>query len=145
MSGKHLSIETKKEIARLYDRGLELATICNLLDVSKCSVVKVIHKECENGNLSPRKGNFGNSRAPNGQAKKYVKKGYNPVNKKLDAEQERELLCDYFERDMTYKQIMEKYGLWQHSIKIIVDKAIAQGIYERKGKGYRRNKGSRGP
>ncbi len=68
------------------------------------------------------------------------KKGYNPANKKLNKEQENELLADYFEKDMTYKEIMAKYNLWQNSIKIIVNKALAEGVYKPKGRGKHRKR-----
>lgn len=133
--------ESKKlQILELYRKDVTLQAISNLLGVGYQTVANVVQEYVKLGAIKPRYSHFGKTRAPNGQGReKYVKKGYHP-KKKLNDEQESELLKDYFVNNMTYSQIMQKYGLWQGSIKIIVDRAIRQGLYQPKGKGYKKPK-----
>lgn len=135
MSRQPIPDDIKMQVADLYKKNITCQAIANLLGISLPSVTKIISQYVKQGILEPKKANFGKHRLPNGTGSKYIKKGYNPHNKKLTIEQEKELLRDYFEKDMTYKQIMAKYGLWQGSIKIIVDKAITEGLYMPKGYG----------
>lgn len=137
MSRQPIPDDIKMQVADLYKKNITCQAIANLLGISLPSVTKTISQFVKQGILEPKKANFGKHRLPNGMGSKYVKKGYNP-HKKLTIEQESELLKDYFEKNMTYKQIMTKYNLWQASIKIIVDKAIAEGLYEPKGRGNKK-------
>lgn len=138
MSRQPIPDDIKMQVADLYKKGISNQTIANLLGISGQFITSIVRQFVKSGNLKPKKANFGKHRLPNGMGSKYVKKGYKPHNKKLTTEQENELLKDYFEKNMTYKQIMTKYNLWQASIKIIVDKAIAEGLYEPKGRGNKK-------
>lgn len=138
MSRQPIPDDIKMQVADLYKKNITCQAIANLLGISLPSVTKTISQFVKQGILEPKKANFGKHRLPNGMGNKYVKKGYNPHNKKLTTEQENELLKDYFEKNMTYKQIMAKYNLWQGSIKIIIDKAISEGLYEPKGRGNKK-------
>lgn len=133
---KIIDIETKKEILNLYKSGVEIKMIANLQGVSSATVGNLIKKEVISGELVARREKyFGTHRPPKGCGRgEYIKKGRNP-KRKLTPEQEHQLLIDYFENDMTYKQIMDKYDLWQASIKRIVDDAIKKNLYKPKGKG----------
>lgn len=137
MARKIITEEMREKIKNLYKQGLKNREIGNLVDLAPETVSRIVKVFIDNGSLEPKRPSaIGKKRAPKGQGKgKYVKKGYNPVNKKLSPEQEKQLLFDYFENNFTYKQIMAKYNLWQGSIKIIVDKAIRQGLYQPKGQG----------
>lgn len=138
MSRQPIPDDIKMQVADLYKKNITCQAIANLLGISLPSVTKTISQFVKQGILEPKKANFGKHRLPNGMGSKYVKKGYKPHNKKLTTEQENELLKDYFEKNMTYKQIMTKYNLWQASIKIIVDKAITEGLYVPKGRGNKK-------
>ena len=130
-----LSDDIKEQIKVFYKKGFSNKMIANIVGVSEPSVLNVVRELARRGEVKAKKDILGKKRTPNGQGKgAYVKKGYNPVNKKLTEEQEKELLKDYFENGFTYKQVAEKYHLWQHSIKIIIDKAVARGEYESKRK-----------
>lgn len=135
MPRKGLSEEIKEKIVTMYKKGISHKEISNLIGVSIGSISKTIKEQVESGTLTPkRNGSFGKTKVHWGKGK-YIKKGYNP-NRKLNQEQENELLNDYFIKNMTYKQVMAKYNVWQTTIKRIVDNAVKLGLYERKGKGY---------
>ena len=135
MSRRPIPDEIKMKVAELYNQKTKTQDISIKLNISTSSVILIVRQCIKNGLLEPKKKSFGKNRLPNGMGAKYIKKGYNPYNKKLTIEQEKELLKDYFEEDMTYKQIMAKYSLWQGSIKIIIDKAVSEGLYKPKGFG----------
>ena len=138
MQGRKIDNETIERVKTLYKQGLNLKEISILVDLTPQSINNIVRPFILSGEIKARRpGKIGKSPTPRGQGKHqtYVKKGYNPVNKKLTPEREKELLTDYFVNNMTYKAIMEKYGLWQASIKIIVDRAVKQGLYSPKGRG----------
>ena len=141
MGRKAISEEVRAKVIKMYKNNFSHETIANVLGISTSSICLIVRQEIIRGGVNFKRSSFGKPKTPNGQGKKYIKKGkYNPVNKKLNEEQEKELLKDYFEKDMTYKQVMQKYGLWQQSIKIIVDKAVKAGLYSAKGKGNKKRR-----
>lgn len=143
MQGRKIDDETIQKIKTLYKQGLSLKEIGILVGLTPQSINKVMRPFIASGEVkAKRPGKIGKPPVPRGQGKHktYIKKGYNPVNKKLTPEQEQDLLKDYFVNDFTFKEIMAKYKLWQGSIKIIVDKAIKQGLYAPKGRGNRKRK-----
>lgn len=144
MSRVAIDDETKQKVLTLYKNGVTNKEISVATDISIQSVNNIIHMAVDKGLVEPKKTClFNKPITPKGQGKgKYIKKGYNPYNKLLTEEQENQLLEDYFVKNMTYKQIMSKYGVWQGTIKIIVDKAIQKGLYQPKGKGNHRKEKS---
>lgn len=134
MPKKIISDEIKERVKKLYKQRLTNQEIANLVGLTAVSVNNIIKPFILSGELEPKKASLqGRKITPKGQGKgAYVKKGYNPANKKLSPEQEKDLLIDYFENNMTYKDIMIKYHLWQGSIKLRIDKAIRQGLYSHK-------------
>ena len=140
MSGVAIDEETQNKVVVLYKNGVINKEISVQLGISVQSVQNIIHKGVASGQIEPKKAVlFNKPKTPNGQGKgKYIKKGYNPHNKKLSIEQENQLLEDYFVKDMTYKQIMSKYNVWQGTIKIIIDKALQKGLYTPKGCGNKK-------
>lgn len=139
MPRKGLPQEIKDKVYEMYKKGFENKEIANLLGISLNSLSVIIRQGVAEGKIKPKRENiFGKTPTRTGQGK-YVKKGYRP-HRKLDQEQENNLLIDYFENNFTYKQIMEKYSVWQTTIKRIIDNAIKLGIYQRKGKGYKARK-----
>lgn len=135
MPRKGLRDELKEKIVAMYKKGISHKEISNLIGVSISAITKTIKEQVERGTLTPKRvKSFGKTKVCWGKGK-YIKKGYNP-NRKLSQEQENELLNDYFIKNMTYKQVMAKYKVWQTTIKRIVDNAVKLGLYERKGKGY---------
>lgn len=139
MARKIITEETKQQILTLYKQGVKLKYICETTGLTQPTISRIV-KVSFGAMRKPFRP--GRKITPRGQGnwKPYEKKGYNPANKKLNKEQEKELLADYFEKDMTYKEIMAKYNLWQNSIKIIVDKALAEGLYKPKGRGNHRKR-----
>ena len=140
MARKIITEEMEKQVVSMYRQGLKLRVIADTTGLSQPTISKIARPLFASGEVKPHVACMvGRRPIRTGNWKPYIKKDRNP-NKKLTEKQEQQLLEDYFVNDMTYKQIMSKYGLWQTSIKIIVDKGIAEGVYQLKGKGNRRRR-----
>ena len=140
MARKIITEEMKKQVVSMYRQGLKLRVIADTTGLSQPTISKIVRPLFASGEVKPHVACMvGRRPIRTGNWKPYIKKDRNP-NKKLTEKQEQQLLEDYFVNDMTYKQIMAKYDLWQTSIKIIVDKGIAEGVYQPKGRGNRRRR-----
>ncbi len=125
--------ENTKQLIKLYkDRKVMYKDLPHLLGVSNFAMTIKIQELVASGVLEPRNKKTFGIKAGEGKPK-VVNKDFQ--RKKLNEEQEQEMLVDYFENDFGYKAIREKYDIYPTSIKIIVDRAIASGKYEPKKRG----------
>lgn len=125
--------ENTAELIKLYkDKKVMYKDLPQLLGVSNFAMTIKIQELVADGVLEPRNKKIFGIKAGEGKPK-VVNKDFQ--RKKLNEEQEQEMLIDYFENDFGYKAIREKYGIYPTSIKIIIDRAIANGQYEPKKRG----------
>ena len=123
-------------LAELYaDKSLTLSQIAELMGLSYPQIVKMVRKLVNDGVMSPRSTGFGVSKVK-GQRKVKVLKGRN--DRKLSQERENLLLVDYYENNMTIKQVCEKYGIYPNSFTYISRRAVASGKYQPKRKNFGR-------
>lgn len=113
-----------------------LDEICNLLGISKTLVSQICKEEFEKGTLVPRREKTAlKNRTPNGQGKDYSpsgigKGGRNCEKKKFTAEQEQQIIVDYYENDMTWAELQEKWGIKSPTMQVL--RKRAQLIYGKK-------------
>lgn len=90
---RQISEESKQKAIKLYKRGeLTVIEISNLVDIST-SVLYKIFRECrDKGNLEHRQGT-------NAERKKYT------------ADQEQQIAIDYYEHNMSIKQLQDKWNI----------------------------------
>lgn len=109
-----ISEEKIQKAIRLYkNKDLTIREISNLCGIS-VSKLNIIYRECfANGKLKARsEARALKKRTPNGMGKgRYIKKGYHSVNGKYTEEQEKQIAIDYYEKDMTNKQLKEKWNV----------------------------------
>lgn len=88
-----VSEETKQKAIKMYRKGeLTVAEISNLVDVSVSHLNKIFHECIVKGTLLPRQVN-------------------NKNNKKFTEEQERHIAIDYYEKNLSAKDVKEKWGI----------------------------------
>ena len=113
-----------------------LDEICNLLGISKTLVSQICKEEFEKGTLVPRREKTAlKNRTPNGQGKDYSpsgigKGGRNCEKKKFTAEQEQQIIVDYYENDMTWAELQEKWGIKSPTMQVL--RKRAELIYGKK-------------
>jgi len=123
-------------LVELYaDKSIKIAQIAQLMGLSHPQITIMVRKLVNDGVMEPRASNFGKPRI-NGQRKVYQKKGRN--DRKLNKEQEDALLVDYYENNMTIKQVCEKYDIYPNSFTYISRRAVESGRYEPKRKSFGR-------
>lgn len=124
--------ENTQKLIKLYkDKKVMYKDLPKLLGVSNYAITIKIQELVSSGILEPRNKKTFGIKAGEGKPR-VVNKDFQ--RKKLNEEQEQEMLVDYFENGFGYKAIREKYNIYPTSIKIIVDRAIASGQYEPKKK-----------
>ena len=109
--------------------------ISNLLGISKTLVSQICKEEFEKGTLTPRRHTALKNRTPNGQGKKFVpsgigKGGRNCEKKKFTAEQEQQIIVDYYENDLTWAELHEKWGINSATMQVL--RKRAELIYGKK-------------
>lgn len=121
---------------RLYStkRGMTIAEISNLTNISVPKLTIIFRKAFKDGELTPRaECRALKPRVPNGQGKSgYIatgigKGGRNKERKKFTEEQERQIAVDYYENGLTNRQLKEKYNIFPVQM---------QRIREKYGKDY---------
>lgn len=116
-------------------KNFVLDEICNLLGISKTLVSQICKEEFKKGTLTPRKSSALKNRLPNGQGKKYQPTGVgsggrNCERKKFTAEQEQQIIVDYYENNLNWSELREKWGINGGTMKVLRDKA--EPIYGKK-------------
>ena len=111
-----------EQIIELYKCGVGIGKIADETGVTKDTVTRVVRRAVEDGLVEPRRPTAGKPRPAKGQGKGYTyeKKGYFTGIRSLPFEQQKELVDDYTNKGMGYKDLMAKYGIWQKSIKHIL-------------------------
>ena len=88
-----ISEEVKQKAINMYRKGeLTVAEISNLVDVSVSHLNKIFHDCIAKGILAPRQVN-------------------NKNNKKFTEEQERHIAIDYYENNLSSKEVKDKWGI----------------------------------
>jgi DNA invertase Pin-like site-specific DNA recombinase len=130
--------ENTKKLIELYkDKNIPTTMIPELLGVSSFPVNTKVNQLVNENKLEPRNKSLFGIEKGTGKGQ-YVKQ--NIRTNKLSEEQEQELLKDYFENDLTVKQVCEKYNVWRNSVQIITLKALARGQYQPKKRDRRSEK-----
>ena len=129
--------KTRDRVIYYYSkRHFVLDEICNLLGISKTLVSQICKEEFEKGTLVPRREKTAlKNRTPNGQGKDYSpsgigKGGRNCEKKKFTAEQEQQIIVDYYENDMTWAELQEKWGIKSPTMQVL--RKRAELIYGKK-------------
>jgi DNA invertase Pin-like site-specific DNA recombinase len=114
-------IGLKEQVKDLYNAGLLVAEICNMVGVSQPTISRLIGELVKLGELKQRE-NIRNKHIDGIYKKsKYLyqskrsQEGYHNPKKKLSVEQEKQLLYDYFVLDMSANQVKQKYNVGQQT------------------------------
>lgn len=120
--------EQRQKAIKLYkNKNLTWVEISNLVGVP-VPTLALFWRDCMRQNIiEPRNKNRAlQSRVPNGQGKKVVKKGVGSGNyfhrSKYTAEQELEIIQDYYERDMSIKHLKEKWNIFPKQLQRLRNK-----------------------
>ncbi len=133
---KGISEKVQNEVVELYRQGLMIKSIAWELDISTATITRIVREAINQNEIEPRHGNFGKPRPPKGAGKgyHYEKRGYATGMRKLTEEQQRAVVEDYA-NGVPYKEMMEKYGVWQGTLRSVINKAIAAGVTPPRGRG----------
>lgn len=133
---KSISKDVEQQIIELYGAGVTVSQIMEQTGVSNSTVTRVAREAIMRYKLEPRRANFGKPRPSKGEGKgyHYEKRGYACGSRKLTEEQQKEIVKDY-KNGMTYTEMMEKYGVWQKTLKSVIDRAIEKGVCLPRGRG----------
>lgn len=117
-----LTEEMKRKLKNMYNnRNLKIPEIANLSGVGLSTLTLFYHECFEAGELKPRKAQIAlkprpkvkkesvSSGLPRGQRK----------SKKFTDEQDQQIAIDYYENDLTIKELQEKWGIWPKQVQRI--------------------------
>lgn len=137
-----ISKEAREKAIRLYKhKYLTLKEISNLTGISYATLTGIYKKAFENGTLKPRH-EFSalKPRVPNGQGKQWCEikgvgqGGRSKERKKYSPEEEHQIVIDYYEKNLSVKELKEKWGI--HPMQIQRMREQFGHIYgKKKGKG----------
>ena len=109
--------EQRQKAIKLYkNKNLKISEIAILVGLSTATLSLVLRIAFQNGQLTPRHQHSAlKPRTPNGQGKKYVYKngsGNYPHKSKYTAEQEIEIMQDYYENGFSIAKLKEKWNIF---------------------------------
>ncbi|NCD07320.1 MAG: hypothetical protein EOL97_14500 [Spirochaetia bacterium] len=118
------------KLKQQYRQCLSMEEIANLNGISNSKIIEFLQPFFNNGELQIRKG--GRKKLdPNRPKKKYnyyIKKGgWGGQNKKFTAEQEQQIISDYWDKGLTATQLKEKWGINPQTRHNLVKKVVESG------------------
>ena len=119
--------EQRQKALKLYkNKNLKVLEISNLTGIPISTLIVTWRKAFENGELVPRREDLAmKPHRPKGQGKKYVRtyeKGKFPRKTKYTLEQEQEIVQDYYEKNMSFKQLKEKWNIFPKQLQRLRNK-----------------------
>lgn len=112
-----------ERIKELYDKSITYEEMCNMLGLTMAELVAEVRVLVQNGELVARTDNWGRKYKP-----------------RLTEEQKQKILEMYFEQKKTKLETVSHFGIHKTTFDRLVRKAIQQGLYKPKKRGFPKGK-----
>lgn len=112
-----------ERIKELYNKSITYEEMCNILGLTMTKLIKEIRVLVQNGELVARTNNWGRKYKP-----------------RLTEEQKQKILEMYFEQKKTKLETIAHFGIHKTTFDRLVRKAIQQGLYKPKKRGFPKGK-----